>query len=217
MSARRPRLKHPVPTRRWRAGVLLASLLASHPAGAVFTFFPFDNPRRIQLQVGATGATINNVTFNVTGVNTSPSPSPVTGVPDALTPPTSPPGGVRVRLLGRWPSGTNTTGQVPVRLSVNSAAGLSCVAGTGCGSTVIPFTAISWTAHEKASFQTSDIQDGSFSGGADQPLADFLCCAVFGGSENFEMANTLVFSYNNTTLYPAGQYQGRVVFTASFL
>ncbi len=186
--------------------MLVAGLLACGQAGAVFTFLPYATPRFIQLQVGATGGTINNVTFNVTGANTSPSPLPVQGIPDAATPATTPTGGVRVRMRGQWNSGNQI-----LSLTVNSAAGLACVGATGCGSTVIPFNTISWVAHEKLNFTTFDIQNGSFNGSATQTLANFSCC----GSGSVEMANTLVFTYNNATLYPAGQYTGRVVFTAS--
>ena len=206
MTARHASLKHTASTRRWRVGVLVAGLLATSQAGAVFTFLPFASPRFIQLQVGATGGTINNVTFNVTGANTSPSPLPVQGVPDAGTPATTPTGGVRVRMRGQWASGNQI-----LTLSVNSAAGLACVGATGCGSTVIPFNTVSWVAHEKSNFTTFDIQNGSFNGSATQTLSNFSCCS--GGT--VEMANTLVFTYNNATLYPAGQYTGRVVFTAS--
>jgi hypothetical protein len=206
MSAFRPSLKHRATHRRWRVGVLVASLLACSQAGAVFTFLPYANPRFIQLQVGSAGAAINNVTFNVTGANTSPSPLPVQGVPDVGTPATTPTGGVRVRMRGQWASGNQT-----LTLSVNSAAGLACVGATGCGSTVIPFNTISWVAHEKSNFTTFDIQSGSFNGSATQTLSAFSCC----GTGSVEMANTLVFTYTNATLYPAGQYRGRVVFTAS--
>ncbi|MDB5844759.1 MAG: hypothetical protein JWP79_2069, partial [Polaromonas sp.] len=57
-----------------------------------------------------------------------------------------------------------------------------------------------------------DIQDGSFTGAGNQVLTNFSCC---GGSDGFEMANTLIFSYTNATLYPSGQYTGRVTYTAS--
>lgn len=191
-------------------GALAVALLWPTTAGAVFTFFGFGTPRSITLQVGAAGATINQVTFNVTGAAVSPSPVPVVGVPDDATPTTSPAGGVRVRMRGVWPSGTAT-----LQLTVDSSAMLACVGGTGCGATSIPFSTISWTAFETdVTSPTADIQSGAFNGSAAQTLATFSCCA---GTGTVEMANTLVFSYANSTLFPAGQYRGRVVFTATLI
>lgn len=188
--------------------VVCVGLLQAVPtAHAVFTFIPLASPRTITLQVGAAGGTINNVVFNVSNANVSPTPTPVTGVPDASTPATTPAGGVRVRLRAQWPAGNSV-----VRLTVSSPAGLTCVGGSGCGATVIPFTTISWVAHEKVNFTTFDIQNGSFTGAANQSLASFSCC---GGTNGVEMANTLIFTYSNSTLYPSGRYQGRVTYTAS--
>jgi hypothetical protein len=94
---------------------------------------------------------------------------------------------------------------------------MTCVAGTGCGTTVIPFTTVSWTAYNHGTFPTFDIQNGTFTGAANQTLADIPVGRgggrVNGGSVT--MSNVLVFQYNNATLYPSGQYKGRVVYTAS--
>jgi hypothetical protein len=194
------------PSLGWRcAAVLLAACAA--PAHAVFTFLPLSTPRTITMQVGSPGATINNVVFNVTGGNIAPNPTAVTGVPSAGTPATTPAGGVRIRFSAQWPAGNST-----VLFNVSSPAALTCVGGTGCGTTVIPFSSISWVAFEKVNFTGFDIQNGSFTGAANQTLSNFSCC---GGADGVEMANTLVFSYNNTTLYPSGQYTGRVTYTAS--
>jgi hypothetical protein len=189
--------------------VLCVLLLVAMPAAqAVFTFIPLATPRTITLQVGAAGATVNNVVFDVTGANISPTPTPVTGVPDASTPATSPAGGVRIRMSAQWPTGNSV-----VRLTVSSPAGLTCTGGSGCGTTIIPFTTISWVAYEHdVTFPTFDIQNGTFTGAANQSLAAFSCC---GGANGVQMANTLIFQYNNATLYPAGSYQGRVTYTAS--
>jgi hypothetical protein len=187
------------------AAVLLVAVAT--PAQAVFTFLPLSTPRTITMQVGSPGATINNVVFNVTGANLAPNPVAVTGVPSAGTPATTPAGGVRIRFSAQWPTGNSS-----VLFNVSSPAALTCVGGTGCGATVIPFTTISWTTFEKINFTFADIQDGSFTGAANQTLSNFTCC---GGANGVEMANTLVFSYNNTTLYPSGQYTGRVTYTAS--
>jgi hypothetical protein len=187
------------------AAVLFAAWAA--PVQAVFVFIPLASPRTITMQVGSPGGTINNVVFNVTGANIAPSPVAVTGVPSAGTPATTPAGGVRIRFSAQWPTGNSS-----VLFNVSSPAALTCVGGTGCGATVIPFTTISWTAFEKVNFTGFDIQDGSFTGAANQTLSNFTCC---GGANGVEMANTLVFSYNNATLYPSGQYTGRVTYTAS--
>lgn len=200
-----------------RTVLLLGALLLGQPAGAVFTYLPFTSPRFIQLQVGSTGVTVNTVNFTVNGASTSPSPVQVTGVPDSTTPATSPSGGVLVRMRGQWNSGTET-----LRLSVNSAVGLACLPGTGCGSTVIPFTHISWISHgTDASHPGFDIQSGAFNGSATQNLASFTCCGtgtnLSSGSGTVQMSNTLVFRYSNDTLYPAGTYRGTVTFTATLL
>lgn len=197
------------PSRVRGALTLLCLALACGPASAVLVFFDLASPRFIQLQVGAPGGTVNTVGFNVTGANTSPSPQPVRGVPDALNPSTTINGGVRVRLRGQWASGNQT-----LRLLVNSAAGMACVAGTGCGSTVIPFSTISWVSHELESgpgYAGWDIQSGSFNGSTAQQLVGMTCCFT---NKAVEVANTLVFTYSNATLYPAGRYRGTVTFTA---
>lgn len=191
------------------AAALAITLLWPTAAGAVFTFFGFGTPRSITLQVGAAGGTVNLVRFNVATTTVSPSPVAVVGVPDGSTPATSPAGGVRVRMRGVWPSGNAT-----LNLTVDSSAGLACVVGTGCGGTSIPLSTIGWTAYETdATYPTLEIQSGAFDGSAAQMLAAFICC----GSGTVEIANTLVFRYANSTLYPAGQYRGRVVFTATLL
>lgn len=207
----RPFLRaHSPALRRWCSiAGLTAGLLVAGPASAVFTFIPLQAPRTITLQVGSAGSTVNNVTFNVNGNNTSPNPQPVVGIPSAGTPATNPAGGVRVRMRASWPRGNAT-----VQLTVDSSAGLACVGGSGCGVTVIPFNTISWVAYEKSDFANFDIQNDRFSGGANQTLASFSCC---GGNAGVEMANTLVFTYSNTTLYPAGRYTGRVTYTATLL
>lgn len=188
---------------------LLCLALVCGPASAVLVFFDLASPRFIQLQVGAPGGTVNTVGFRVSGANTSPSPQAVQGVPDALTPSNGVPGGVRVRMRGQWASGNQT-----LRLLVNSAAGMACVAGSGCGSTVIPFTTVGWVSHEleiTPGYAGWDIQSGSFNGGIAQQLVGLTCCFT---NKAVEVANTLVFTYDNATLYPAGRYRGAVTFTA---
>lgn len=158
------------------------------------------------MRVGAAGAVVNTVTFNVAGANVAPSAVAVTGTPDAGTPATTPVNGTEVTLT----AGLVNPGGQRVTLTVDSSAGMSCVAGTGCGTTVIPFNTVNWTSYNHVTFPTFDIQDGTFTGATNQQLSNYT---VSGGS--ITMSNVLIFQYNNATLYPAGQYRGRVIYTAT--
>ncbi len=197
------------------AAVLAAAFLLVQPAGAVFTFTPLGNPRMVTLRVGSANAAVNNVTFTVTGANVSPTPTPVTGVPGAGAPATAPAGGIEIQVVTRMPLslfGTDT-----MTLTVDSTAGLACVGGTGCGTTVIPMTTISWT-----SFNTDpsgqDIQSGSFNGTASQQLGSYsVYTGIPWNGDSVTMTNVLVFQYSNATLYPSGRYTGRVTYTATNL
>lgn len=186
---------------------LWAGLFFTHDACAVFTFTAYTPVRQITMRVGSAGATVNNVTFNVTGANISPTPTPVTGVPGGGAPVTSPAGGVEVRLT----TGLVSPGGQQVTLTANSSAGMACVGGTGCGTTNIPFTTVSWTSfNHDATYPNFDIQNGTFTGAANQTLTNYT---VSGASVT--MSNVLIFQYNNAIIYPAGQYTGRVIYTAS--
>ena len=139
------------------AGASLWALLLA-PAHAVLTNVLVGSaPRSITLQVGSPGGTIDNVVFDVTNANVSPTPAPVTN-----------PATVGFSITANRVTSTGTT----VTLTANSSTGLPCVAGTGCGSTVIPFNKISWTSDSPAGTGL-DIQDGTFSGGASQQLASY--------------------------------------------
>ena len=188
---------------------LVAAVGFIHEAGAVFTFTAFGSPRQVIMRVGSANTTVNTVTFNVLNANVSPSPTAVTGTPGNGAPGTTPAGGVDIVVTTRYPD--PGAGGRQVTLTVSSPAALTCVGGSGCGATVIPFSTISWTSYNHdPTYPTFDIQDGTFSGSANQPLTNFT---VTGAS--ITMANVLIFSYNNTTLYPSGQYTGRVTYTAS--
>lgn len=208
--AMRPLRLHSQRLRAWgRVAVGLVLLLVLIPeAVAVFTFSPLTARRSITMQVGSSvSGTINSVNFDVSNASVSPNPVPVTGIPSttASTAATSPAGGVLVSLTAKMPGTTLVT------LNVDSAAGLSCVGGSGCGTTIIPFNTISWKSYNHdTTYPSFDIQDGTFSGSSSQSLTAYY---VSGASLN--MSNVLIFQYANTTLYPAGQYHGRVTFTAS--
>ena len=209
------------PARRLRAAVWRHSLASAcagaslwavlpAPAHAVLTNVLVGSaPRSITLQVGSPGGTIDNVVFDVTGTNVSPTPVPVTN-----------PATVGFSITANRVTSTGTT----VTLTADSSAGLPCVAGTGCGTTVIPFNKISWTSDSPAGTGL-DIQDGTFDGGAAQPLASYpnnvrvctfwLFICVDYDYYDTNLQNNLRFTYANDVLYPAGQYRGRVTFTAT--
>ena len=98
-------------------------------------------------------------------------------------------------------------------MTVDSTAGLVCVGGSGCGTTIVPFDSVSWISNNKQAGPNAglDIQNGSFNGSANQSLVNLVL------SPSVTLSNVLVFQYNNSTLYPAGQYRGRVIYTASVL
>lgn len=177
-----------------------------NPSWALFTFSSYLSARRLTLQVGSTDLTVDRVTIEVPGNAISPNSTLVSG--NSNGPSTSPSGGVEIRAYMGY---TNTASSNEFRLTVDSSVGLTCVAGSGCGSTLMPFSTIGWTAYNNDSiYPTFDIQTGQFNGSNAQTLANFY---VSGGS--LTMTNVLVFHYNSTTIYPAGQYTGRVTYTAA--
>ena len=192
------------------AGVLIT--IESAHATVTLTTGGFSGASSLTLRVGSAGS-IDVITFNVTGTNVAPTPTAVVGTSNG--PVTSPTGGTEIAISA---NDSFILGAATVSLTANSSAGLACVSG-GCGSTVIPFTSISWTS---ANLQTGgragqDIQSGTFNGSASQTLASIPIPLAILSDASVAMSNVLTFSYANSTLYPSGQYRGRVVFTASLL
>ncbi|WP_298608964.1 hypothetical protein [uncultured Thiothrix sp.] len=189
---------------------LLLSACFSEQALAVLTLTPLVNTsRRLTLQVGSSQfGTVNSVTFNVTTDKTSPNNTPIQGVPSATaaTAATTPANGILIKLTSEIPFALVNVWQ-NVKLTVDSSVGLACISGTGCGSTIIPFSTISWVSYNRGSY---DINDGSFTDGSTQTL--FWVGSLNAG---LQLENTLVFTYANSTIYPAGQYTGRVTYTAT--
>ena len=183
---------------------LLAALCFIPEAGAVFTYSNVNVSRRsITLRVGtATAGTIDNVTFDVTGPNVGAGPT-------ASTTPS-----VFVQVIVSKPTTSNP--ERAQSLTVDSSQGMTCVAGSGCGSTVIPFTEISWvsTVQETGTYANWDVPSGTFNGGL-QTLYSNTVNVAFEGT--MTVTNTLAFTYANTTIYPSGKYTGRVIFTAASL
>ena len=175
-------------------------------AWALITLLPTGSPRQLIMRVGSADTTVNKVVFDVLNTNVSPSPAPVVGVPGSGAPATSPAGGVEVMLQTR-----NSASATTMFLNVNSSAGLSCIGGSGCGTTVIPFNTISWVSHNlDTTYPGLDIQSGRFSGATAQQLIGVRATGV-----SVRFSNVLIFTYDNATLYPAGQYLGRVTYTGS--
>jgi hypothetical protein len=190
---------------RWAVLLLAAGTML--PAGAVITYFSGSGQRSISLRVGSNNTSVNCVTFNVTGTNVAPNATPVTGTPGCGAPATTPSGGIEFSLTANRRS---TSGDV-VHLTVDSSAGMSCTGG-GCGSTIVPFTTVSWTSQNRDGSML-DIPNGSFTGGASQTILNIANGQ--GGTDSVTVTNVLIFSYGNATLYPAGSYSGRVTFTAT--
>ena len=184
---------------------LLASLCLAGEASAVFTYTNlYVSRREVTLRVGTnTAGVVDNVVFDVSGAVAGG------GTVASTT------GGIYVQVTVRKPV-TGNPWQAQ-SLTVDSSAGLACVTGSGCGVTVIPFNTISWVSvvQESGDYADWDIPSGTFTGGASQTLYSNNVNPAFGGV--MESTNTLTFSYANTTVYPSGNYTGRVVFTAASL
>ncbi|MBC7719667.1 MAG: hypothetical protein H7Z77_07740 [Chitinophagaceae bacterium] len=187
---------------------LLAIGLYGGSAQAVITLLPTGSPRQITMRIGsATAGAISSVTFNVLNTNVSPSPVPVTGIASAGSSAASatPAGSTTISVLTR-----NSAAATTILVTADSSAGIVCTGG-GCGSTVIPFNTISWTSfNPDTTYPGLDFQSGTFNGSSNQSLI-----GVIATGSSLRIENQLIFSYNNSTLYPAGQYIGRVAYTAS--
>lgn len=192
-------------------GLLLSACLVEQ-AFAVFAYTDMvTTPRRLTLQVGSSQfGTINSVTFNVTGDKMVSNQPTIEGSPSntVWTQPASPANGILFVVTSQIPFTLSNTQQA-VKFNATSPVGLTCISGSGCGSTVIPFSKISWISNNRDS-SGLDIKDGAFTGGTTPNL--FWTWTTNAG---LRIENTLTFTYANDTLYPAGQYTGRVTYTAS--
>ncbi|WP_295527619.1 hypothetical protein [uncultured Pseudacidovorax sp.] len=199
------------PVRVHPGALLLACVasVASPPVGAVVLTTYVSVTEGITLRVGSAGGTIDEVSFNVSNANVAPSPGVIAGAGA---------GAIAVTVSA---DKNSLFGPTVATLTASSSAGLPCITPASCGSTVIPFSSISWVSAnlDTGTNAGNDIQNGSFDGSASQQLAQFalpgLLQTLFLGSSRTQMSNTLSFSYANSTLYPAGSYRGRVTFTAT--
>ena len=156
----------------------------------------------VRLRVGPVGAGIQTVTFAVPGPKVGSGESVSQSAASVLDPQY-----VVVEVQARTPN----FGDRKVTLTATTPAGL-CHAD-GCSVGVIPMSEISWSALSVATgaadgnISAGGIADGSFRDASTMVLATF--------PSGQRLLDQLFFSYANTTLYPAGIYAGRVVFTAS--
>jgi len=178
--------------------VTFTALCLVSEAGAVFTAFATDlvlPGHAITLRVGTnTPGAVDTVNFGTIAGDK---------VGDGATQPTA--AAVRLDLRARSTIATYRT----VTLTADSSAGMACISGTCLGpGTVIPFSQVSWTSNATAPFLGNfDVQNSSFNGSSAQTLASF--------TSGSRIQHDLIFKYNNTTVYPAGSYSGKVRFTAS--
>ena len=212
--ARAPR--RPRPRAAWLGALGAGLALLTAPAGAVITTVTDTTGGNYQLllRVGS-AAGVDTVSFNVSGPAVAVNPQPVAGTP-----------AIDVWVQPLRPSG-NTTVARPVTLAVDSSTPLQCDTPVSCGATTIPFSKISWQASNNGG--AGDIQNGVFSGGANQQIASFNANATFCSFPIFIFclayeyqtsqlnATRMSFTYANDQIYPAGVYRGTVRITATLL
>lgn len=198
---------------------ILAAILMLTTASSANAWILAINPgtRQIYIQVGngtytggnhnVGGTPVNNPTVNVVSANV-PAASLGNGTPVAMNsnsaaansfldgfnvcnPPTQ-------VYIGGWVRVPGTTGTGV--MSVSTPTNLT----NGAGDTV-PFSSISWSSTANGN-ATAHIAAGTFNG-ATVALASIAA--------NTWVENCMTFSYANSSVYPAGTYTGRAVYTLS--
>lgn len=199
-------------------GVL--ALCFTTQASAVITVTTgYTGVRTITMRVGtATPGVIDVVQFNVANTPNGNSQVFAASVNGNGVPLAASTGAVTIAINMRTPV---SLGTAFFSTTVTSPANLTCVSG-GCGAATIPFSTISWTSTTVAGASNSayDVQNGTFISGTTQSLSSFAPGSPannMGGGFNVNWANSMTFSYTSSIAYPAGNYTGRVVYTATFL
>ena len=204
------------PHRRARmlAAAVLAAGLQGPAAAVILAVTDTGSTYSLTLRVGAVSG-VDTVQFNVTGNNAGLTPTAV-----AATAP------IDVWVTPLRPANLLMAAEVrPIKLRVDSSTGLACQSG-GCGTTVIPFSKISWTASNNSAAGTGDIQSGTFNPAnplqyITSPATGFnanatTCILVICNFQSYGISATrLQFIYANDVVYPAGNYRGTVRFTAT--
>jgi hypothetical protein len=181
-------------TRRMRLAGVAALGLVALPAGAV-TVVVATGTQQLQLRIGATGGTISTVTFTVPAASAG-NGTPVLGTTNAAAGsaqgasfPACAANNVRVWARARAPVANSRT----ATLQVNSSGNITS------GANAIPFTDFDWITSSGP-----EIPSGGFSGSATQTLMSF--------QNSREVGMCLQFRFLNTTVYPAGTYNGQLTF-----
>jgi hypothetical protein len=181
-------------SQRGLALTALVASLASLPAAALTVAIGNALPE-IALRVGAPGGTISMVTFNVTAA-TAATGTPIVGTTDAAAGSAQAPNfgaacaanNVRIWARARSLFFTRTA-----TLSVNASGGLTSGANT------IPFTNFDWITSGGG-----EVASAAFSGAATQTLLSF--------GTSREISVCLQFRFLNTTVFPAGTYNGQLTY-----
>ncbi len=179
------------------AALILAAaggILAAPQAGAV-TVVVADGPSQIQLRVGAAGGTISLVSFTVPAAIAGDG-TPISGTTNAAAGsaegagfPACAANNVRIWARARATPGNSRT----ATLQVNSSGAVTS------GANSIPFSDFDWITSAGP-----EIPSGGFSGSATQSLMSFM--------NSREVGMCLRFRFLNTTIYPAGTYNGQLTF-----
>jgi hypothetical protein len=173
--------------------IAAALVLPAMPAGAVTVAIANGAPQ-IQLRVGATGGTISLVTFTVPAANAG-NGTPIVGTTNAAAGSAAgsfaacAANNVRVYALARSTFGNSRT----ATLQVNSSGSVTS------GANAIPFTDFDWITSAGP-----EIPSGGFTGSPSQTLMSFM--------NSREVGMCLQFRFLNSTIYPAGTYNGQLTF-----
>jgi hypothetical protein len=202
---------------RFAAFGLFALCFATQASAVITVTAGYTGIRTITMRVGtATSGVIDVVQFNVANTpngNSQAFAASVNGNGVALL---ASSGAVTIAINMKTPTSLGTQ---TFSTTVTSPASLTCVSG-GCGAATIPFSTISWTSTTVAGAPNSafDIQNGTFIPGTTQSLSTFAAGATTMGSGfDINWTNSMTFSYTSATAYPAGNYTGRVTYTATYL
>lgn len=196
---------------------LLALCFTTQASAVITVTAGYTGVRTITMRVGtATPGVIDVVQFNVANTPNGNSQVFAASVNGNGVPLAASTGAVTIAINMRTPVSLGTQ---TFSTTVTSPASLTCVSG-GCGATTIPFSTISWTSTTVvgAANYLFDIQNAAFIPGTTQSLNTFTPgTTTMGGGFNVNWTNSMTFSYTSAIAYPAGNYTGRVVYTATFL